>query len=179
MGRDKATLRVGGETLARRSAALLSGVCRPALEVGPGHSGLEVVEEDNPGCGPLAALSAARRALCAAGFHGPALVLATDLPRLSSGLLAWLVDHPTPLSVVPVVGDRPQLLCARWSAADLDRAVRLVGAGRRSMTELLDGSGAVLAGPEQWAGPAGGAGVLDDADTPEDLARLGVEVEQP
>ena len=43
MGTDKATIVVGGETLARRTARLLSAVCDPAVEVGPGASDLPAV----------------------------------------------------------------------------------------------------------------------------------------
>lgn len=173
MGRDKATIEVDGLTLARRTAGLLSTVCPASVEVGPGHTGLDRVEETAPGAGPLAAVADARRALVAAGWAGPALVVATDLPRLTADLLVWLAAHPASGSVVPVAGGRAQLLCARWSPADLDRAVALVGAGERAMRLLLGEPGVVLAGEDEWAGPAGGTSVLDDADTPADLARLG------
>src|SRR5205807_1911161 len=58
MGRDKAALPVGGQTLAERVAGRLSGVVAPVLEVGPGRCGLPVAPEDRPGAGPLAALVA-------------------------------------------------------------------------------------------------------------------------
>ena len=39
LGRDKATLMYQGETLAVRAARVLSEVCDPVIEVGPGVSG--------------------------------------------------------------------------------------------------------------------------------------------
>lgn len=179
MGREKATIEVDGESMAARTAALLLSVSPMVVEVGPGHSSLPVVAEAHPGAGPLAAVADGWKALRAGDHDGPALVVATDLPRLTAGMLMWLADHPARTSVVPESAGRPQLLCARWSAPDLDRSVDLVAAGRRSMRDLLAGSGAVVAGESEWAGAAGGAGALDDADTPADLMRLGIGASRP
>jgi molybdopterin-guanine dinucleotide biosynthesis protein A len=66
----------------------------------------------------------------------------------------------------------PQPLCARYSARDLDRAVVLAALGRRSLRELLDGTDALLVGPEQWHPAAGHPEALEDVDTPADLDRL-------
>ena len=175
MGRDKATLTLTppGESLAGRTARLLAAVTYPAFEVGPGHSQLPAIAEGQPGAGPLAAVAAGRRALCAFGWTGAAVVVATDLPRLTVDLLSWLVEHPAPGSVIPVVQDVPQTLCARYAAADLERAVALVDAGRRSLRDLLNGSDALLAGPEEWEPAAGDPAALFDVDTPADLAQLG------
>jgi molybdopterin-guanine dinucleotide biosynthesis protein A len=174
MGVDKATLVVVGrpEPLARRTARLLAEATGPALEVGPGHTDLPAVLEDVPGSGPLAAVAAGVRRLRALGWDGPAVVVATDLPLLTLGLLVWLADHPSSRSVVPVAQGTPQTLCARYAPDDLERAVVLAATGRRSMRDLLEGSRALLAGPELWEGAAGGPGALTDVDTPSDLSRL-------
>ena len=57
------------------------------------------------------------------------LVVATDLPRLTQGLVAWLARYPSLDSVVPVDGGHPQPLCARYSAADLVRRRTRFGPG--------------------------------------------------
>jgi len=177
MGRDKATLRWSGDpsghTFAQRSAALLNLVCPTAVEVGPGHSSLLRAQEEPPGQGPLSAVAAGWRTLVEGGFAGPVLVIATDLPRLSQGLLEWLADYPTPRSVVPVVDGRVQPLCARFQPADLDLARRLVAGGRRSMNALLDACDPVLVDEGEWLAPAGDASALSDVDTPGDMQRLG------
>ena len=164
MGRDKATLAVGGVTLAVRTARLLTSVAAPCLEVGPGVSGLPSVLEDPAGSGPLVAVAAAVAHL-PSGVA--ALVVACDLPRLDEALLRWLATHPSPRSVVPTWESRPQPLCARWSPAALARAVELVAAGARSMRALLGGSDALLVLPPPELSLA-----LADVDTPEQLGEI-------
>lgn len=175
MGADKARLLAPGNpplTMAVRTAGMLSQVARVCLEVGPGASGLERVVERTPGAGPLAAVSAGAAALAQAGWAGPALVVATDLPLLDLATLRWLAGYPAAGSVVPVAGGRPQPLCARWSAADLALCRRLVDEGQRAMGDLLAAAGPLLADPGAPGGP--GTGPLADADTPADAARLGL-----
>lgn len=175
MGTDKASLRLSPcdpDTLAERTARLVSGVAAVALEVGPGRSSLPAVAEDPPGSGPLAAVAAGGEALAAAGWSGPVLVVATDLPRLTEPLLRWLAGHPAESSVVPLRDGRVQPLCARYSRADLETAARLVAGGRRAMKDLLAATAPLLVPEEDWAGAGpGGAAAIDDVDTPEDLAR--------
>jgi molybdopterin-guanine dinucleotide biosynthesis protein A len=172
LGRDKGALTIpgSGESLARRTGRLLAGVTVPALEVGPGHSGLPAVAEDPLGGGPLVALAAGARQLRARGWTGPVVVVATDLPRLTAGLLAWLAGHPSPRSVVPLRDGVPQSLCARYCPGDLDVAMALVAAGRRALHDLLDSIEALMAGPELWQAAAGDPDTLLDIDTPSDLA---------
>lgn len=183
MGRDKASLRLdggpdvapagaGGITLAERTASTLLAVCSPAVEVGPGHTRLRAVQEDPPGAGPLAAVVAGSSALCADGWTGPVVVVATDLPALSVAMIAWLADRDGTRSVVPVAAGRVQPLCARYSPADLAVAAGLVSAGRRAMTALLEATDPDLVAEEIWAAAVGGADVLADADTPDELHRI-------
>jgi molybdopterin-guanine dinucleotide biosynthesis protein A len=161
MGRDKATLVFDGVTLAERAASVLSAVAAPCVEVGPGVSGLASVREDPPGEGPLTALVAG---VGAVGMTSPALVVACDLPRLDRELLAWLRDHPSESSVVPVWKHRPQPLCARWSPAALSAAGDLIEDGARSMQALLEVCEILLVTPP----PELAVGLLD-VDTPADL----------
>jgi molybdopterin-guanine dinucleotide biosynthesis protein A len=173
MGSTKATI-IGpdGRTLARRTAALLEAETAPTFEVGPGFSGLPHVLEEPPGSGPLVAIASGGIALGSAGWHGPALVVATDLPRLTVELLAWLARHAFPGSVVPVSGGRPQPLCARYSEADLRAAGQLAAAGERAMGALLATIRPRLVSEDEWAAVAGDALALADADTPSDLHLL-------
>jgi molybdopterin-guanine dinucleotide biosynthesis protein A len=173
MGRDKAALVHDGITLAVRLGDLLAAVCSPVVEVGPGHSGLPTVADEHPGEGPLAACVAGWHALNAAGHHGPAAVLAVDLPAMTAPALAVVVGHLDPGTVVPVVDGRPQPLAARWSGAALTEADRLVASGQRSMAALLEVVPWTAIREPAFAA-AGGVGAFDDVDTPDDLDRHGV-----
>jgi len=173
MGHDKATLVIDGEPSARRLGALLAEVVDPALEVGPQRSGLAAVAEEPPGHGPLAALVAGWSALSHAGHEGSVVVLACDLPLVTSAFIRWLAEHPDQRSIVPLVEGRLQPLCARWSAPDLRRSAERAAQGARSFRELLDEMDPVRVGPDDWAGVALPS-VLADADTPDDHERLGL-----
>lgn len=173
MGRDKATIALGDTTLARRSAGALEAVTSAALEVGSGVSGLPHVEEDPLGSGPLAAVVAAWHALVARQTRRrPAVVVACDLPHLSSTLLGWLAAQPGDASVVPLLDGVPQPLCARWSVADLDRAVAQLASGERSLRRVFGPDARYVPEPDwQQVAPRR---ALYDVDTQEDLARLGL-----
>jgi molybdopterin-guanine dinucleotide biosynthesis protein A len=173
MGRDKATIPLGAQSLAERVAGCLPQVLAPVLEVGPGRSGLRVVSEDRPGAGPLVALVAGWRALTAEGHAGPVVVLACDLPKMSEPLLRFIAGRPGSGSVVPVVDGRPQPLCARYSASALDHAAMKVGAGWQSLAPLLQHPDVRWLERSQWSRVADSA-EFADVDTPADLARLGL-----
>jgi molybdopterin-guanine dinucleotide biosynthesis protein A len=186
MGRDKASLILGAagpgmpealtpdpETLAARTARLLRAVADPVIEVGGSVTDLPRVADRRPRAGPLAALADAAGALRAESWSGPVLVVATDLPRLSVGLLAWLAGHPIAGALVPLDRTgRPQPLCARYPWAALELAEDLVAGGATRMGALLEVVNPLFCPPSEWAGPAGGSDVLVDVDTPADLADL-------
>jgi len=173
MGRDKAALPIGGQTLAERVAGRLSEVVAPVLEVGPGRCGLPVAPEDRPGAGPLAALVAGWSTLEAGGRRGPVVVLACDLPNVSERLLRFLATRPGSGSVVPVVDGRPQPLCARFSASALDHAALMAAAGWRSLAPLLEHTDVRWLEPSEWSRVADRV-EFADVDTPADLDRLGL-----
>jgi molybdopterin-guanine dinucleotide biosynthesis protein A len=92
MGRDKATMRLGGVELASLVLAAAARVADPVVLVAPeGHPARRVAAPAvaDPGLGPLAALAAAFAALEAEHV----LVLAADHPGLRVELLAHLVDQ--------------------------------------------------------------------------------------
>ena len=176
MGRDKSLLRVDGTTLARRTADLLERVTAIALELGPGTSGLWATSEDPAGAGPLVAIAAGQRALGQRGHDGDALVVACDLPLVNEGLLRLLADYDAPGSVVPIVNGRAQPLLARWGRRDLDAAGDLVARGERSLRHVLASRDVTLLDASQWGHVASEA-TFADVDSPADLARLGLRVD--
>jgi molybdopterin-guanine dinucleotide biosynthesis protein A len=175
MGRDKSQLIMEGSTLALRTARLLRLVVETAVEVGPGVSGLPAIIEDPPGGGPLAALVAGRGILRELGHTGGALAIACDLPLLSESLLNLLVEWKSSGSVVPVVQGRPQPLCARWSAGDLDATQEMFMRGDRTLHQLLARPHLHLLGASEWC-DAAHEEQFSDIDTPEDIERLGLSL---
>jgi molybdopterin-guanine dinucleotide biosynthesis protein A len=185
MGRDKARLVLidgrgykadpsgsdvlGGLTLAERTARLLAAATTIAVEVGPGFSHLPHVSESPPGSGPLAALVAGSVELGRLGHDGPVLVVATDLPRLTHGMLDWLARLRSGRSVVPEAGGRLQPLCARYEAPDVAVAARLVEGGATAMSALFEAIDPLLVSEETWSEFAGDPRCLDDLDTPDQL----------
>lgn len=132
-GRPKALLRLGGGTVLDRVLAALSPLGLPVHLVLPhpdsgaaaGENGicldrcaqrlgLPVARDLRPDAGPLGGLEAA---LAATGARR-LLLLACDLPFLTSPFLSWLLEqadaHP---AVVPTDGDRLHPLCAVYAAA--------------------------------------------------------------
>jgi molybdopterin-guanine dinucleotide biosynthesis protein A len=174
MGRDKAEIVVAGERLADRAARVLPTVCDPVLEIGPGRSVLETVGDDDPRAGPLAALVTGARALRTRGYEGAVLLLAVDLPFVDTRLLELLVNHPAADSVVPIAGGMRQSCCARYAPAALTAADDLVERGERAMHTLLSAVPVVEITEPEWRAVAP-ADALADLDTPEDLARHGVD----
>lgn len=173
MGVDKASIRVGGQPAASRAATLLSSVADPVWEVGPSHCHLPHVLEDPPGSGPVGAVAAGWQALTAAGHRGPVLVLACDLPLMTTRLLRWLAEVPTKSTVIPVVEGRAQPLCSRWSAADLHRLVELFAGGYRAFKTMYENLDIAFVDEREW-GAAASARIFTDTDAPEDLERLGI-----
>lgn len=167
MGRDKAALIVAGVPLAEHTAALLREIADLVVEVGPGFTTLACVSEEPAGEGPLAAVAAGAGRL---PDHRAALVVATDLPRLTAAFLRKLAGFPVPngdYSVVPVDGSgRAQYLCARYSPAALARARRLVAEGRRAMRDLV--------AEVPFVTFNAGSDDLVDVDTAADLDRIGL-----
>lgn len=168
LGTDKATIVFDGETLAARAGRVLSTVCDPVVEVGPGVSGLRAVREEPAGSGPLAALVAGADAI---GADAPLLLLACDMPFVDVALLELLATWPGEGTVVPVAGERVQYTCARYGAATLDRARTELAAGGRALKQVVDDTSASLVDETQWRAVAPPHAFVD-VDTPEDLARL-------
>src|ERR1700686_1265029 len=112
MGVDKTRIRIAGRRLADIVGEVLAEVSSPVVEVGQGVTRFVSVREEPPGEGPLAAIAAGWDYLRAHGTPQPALVVAADLPLISSSLLRLLAEWPGDGSVVPVVDGIAQPLCA-------------------------------------------------------------------
>src|SRR4051794_1034922 len=131
MGRDKATLAIGGRTLLERT---LSGVPEavPVLVAGPDvplRRSVAFAREEPPGGGPVAGLDAALRL----ASTDVVVVLATDLPLVGElpSVLAEELLHADPSvdAVLAVDAEgRSQQLCAAYRADALRNAIAAGGA---------------------------------------------------
>jgi molybdopterin-guanine dinucleotide biosynthesis protein A len=175
LGVDKATLLLGGEPLARRSARQLESVCTRAVEVGDGVSGLPAVREEHPGSGPLAAVAAGGEWLAEHGYSGAAIVLAVDLPNVTERLLQLLRDYPGADTAIPRVEGQLQLVCARYGSEALLAAASLIAGGIRSLHGLVDVIDYDVIEPDVWSTVASADAFLD-IDTPEDARRSGITI---
>ncbi len=170
MGRDKADLVIAGERLADHAARVLSAVCDPVLEIGPGRSPLHAVPDEAPRAGPLAALVTGSTVLRANGHDGAVMLLGVDLPFVGVPLLELLARHSSPHTVVPVADGMRQSCCARYAPDALDVAAELVGRGERALHALLAAVPVVEVRETEWRAVAP-ANALADLDTPDDFDR--------
>jgi molybdenum cofactor guanylyltransferase len=173
MGRDKATLAVGGAELASVALAAASRVASPVVLVAPeGHPARRLAARivADPGQGPLAALAAALAALEA----GHVLVLAGDHPGLRVELLAHLVGlAPRGEAVACRRGPRLEPLVAvyqRAPALAVAEARLASAAGDRSLLGLLAALDTVVVEEPEWRALDPGGRSFVDLDDPADLA---------
>ena len=175
MGRDKATLAVGGVELAAAALAAAARVASPVVLVAPdGHpagrlaGGVGLVTD--PGLGPLAALGAALAALDAEHV----LVLAGDHPGLRVELLAHLVAlRGRGQAVACRRGPRLEPLVAVYRRAPALAAARarLAGpAAGRSLLGLLGDLRTVVVEEPEWRALDPDGRSFVDLDDPADLA---------
>jgi molybdopterin-guanine dinucleotide biosynthesis protein A len=173
MGRDKATLRVGGVELASLVLAAAAQVADPVVLVAPqGHPARRVAAPAvaDPGLGPLAALTAALDALEAEHV----LVLAADHPGLRVPLLAHLVALAGEADAVACRrGPRLEPLVAVYRRAPALAAARsrLAGPpGGRSLLGLLAGLRTLVVEEPDWRRIDPDGQSFADLDDPADLA---------
>lgn len=140
MGRDKAALPFGPETLLTRVVRLVQAVADDVVVVG--HTaesmpdGVRVVRDPLEGLGPLAGLATG---LGAVRGHR-ALLLACDMPLLVPALLQRLLALAGDADAcVPLLDDVPMTTCAVYTARALPRAQAYLAGGTRSLRALLEG----------------------------------------
>jgi len=173
MGRDKATMAVGGAALASVVLAAAARVASPVVLVAPeGHPARRLAARvvADPGQGPLAALAAALAALEA----GQVLVLAGDHPGLRVELLAHLVRlAPRGEAVACRRGPRLEPLVAVYQRAQALAAAEArlaAAAGDRSLLGLLAALDTVVVEEPEWRALDPGGRSFVDLDDPADLA---------
>jgi molybdenum cofactor guanylyltransferase len=159
MGRDKALLELGGETVIARTANLIGsvvGTC--AIIGGPGRfaevhgtKALRVIADDFPGTGPLGGIATA---LHASGAEWN-LIVACDLPYLTREWLEFLIARALRSNadaVLPMNELGAEPLCAMYRKR-ADGAIRAaLERGTRKVTVGLAEVRIEFTEPAEWKG---------------------------
>jgi len=173
MGREKASIEIGGVTLLQRALARLSRVCDPVL-VASGDlvvdtGGHRSVADALPGSGPLGGVVGALRE----ASHPLLAVVAVDLPWLDPGLLEMLAGR---------IGDADAALCetargveplhAVYARTALSAAEAAVRGGDRSLRGLIATLRTVLVTEAEWSGAGFAGAFARNVNTPDDLEEV-------
>lgn len=146
MGRDKATMpcpAASGLTMVEHIVGVLGARCDPVFVLAAPSQRLpvvaaEVIVDEVPGSGPLAATAGGLRAAAACGADR-AFVAAVDMPYLTVELIDQLTEicrsEPEIDIALPFDG-RDHYLAGVYRTALADRIDTLVATGRRSMGSL-------------------------------------------
>jgi len=167
MGRDKALLPFRGGALAEFVARTVADAAGSAVLVGDPalyqKLPYSVVADRYPGQGPLGGILTAL-GTTSADWN---LVVACDMPGLSTGFLTYLLDEAEQAdadAMLPVgPSARPEPLCAVYHRRALGGLEAAFGAGQRKIT-------AALAGIHAQRLPVGEVAVFQNVNTPEEWA---------
>ncbi|HYE07186.1 MAG TPA: molybdenum cofactor guanylyltransferase [Planctomycetota bacterium] len=171
MGRDKALLTIGGETLLHRTARI-GAEFGEIIVVGrrrPGDWDLPAtfIPDDRPGEGPLAAIDSVL-----AQTPYPTLVIPCDLPRLDPAALRWVIDSWTAAAprsgFITLRSGRAEPLFGIYTQAARTAIDDALEQGERSIQKVITAS--TFARREI---PIALAPALDDCDDAADWLRLG------
>lgn len=156
MGRDKAALTLAGETLLERQLKLMHVVGAAEVFIsareGTDYSrfGCPVLTDNFPQAGPLAGIESALQ-VCR---HPLLLVLAVDMPQLTSEVLATLAQRSDRgLGVIPRIAGHAEPLAAFYPKVAAALAARLLGMPGAEAGSASPGAGIFAAKcvTEGWA----------------------------
>lgn len=172
MGRDKAFLVLGKESLLDRALRLVGGLTNDVRIVGDKNKFAKyahnVIEDVYPNCGPLGGIHAALR-----GTPSDLnLILAVDMPVMRPEFLACLTAQARNTSAVvtvPHVGGRFQPLCAVYRREFADVAEAALRKGKNKIDVLFEQTSVQVIGEEQLIAAGFSPEMFRNVNTPEDL----------
>lgn len=173
MGADKAFVELDGLTLLARVLDVARSLTPDVRIVGePARFApfAPVVEDIFRNCGPLAGIHAALRS----SQTDLNLILAVDLPFISSPLLRFLVarakDSPTSSVTVPSTAEGWQPLCAVYRKQFAGAAEQALRAGRYKIDKLFHAVDTQSIQPEELEAAGFPRTVFRNLNTPQELA---------
>jgi molybdopterin-guanine dinucleotide biosynthesis protein A len=171
MGRDKAALAAGNETLLARIITRLTPVVDEViLAGGPPLSlpkGVRSVADRYPATGPLAGIHAGLLAI----QGDRALVIACDYPDVDPGIVRLLQAYAAGVeAVVPRLAGQAHGLCALYRPAVASRAAGLINAGERRVSALLEACAVRYIDEAELGGVDPGLRSFRNLNTPADYA---------
>ncbi len=175
MGRDKARIEFEGKTLLARAVATVSAVATKTtviartIDAYP-ESGVPVIADLRPNCGPLAgietALSAAKSDLV--------IVLACDMPFVTDELLKFMLERGNPNgAIIPADPDgRPCGVCAVYGREILTKISNLLDAGERRVDALFSNTPTGIVPFTDFSHLSGSPDFLANFNIPDDFTAI-------
>lgn len=170
MQTDKAALEIHGKQQLERAFELASGVCaktfvsvRADQLADPLRSRFPTIADQQPGLGPVGGIAAAQAAYPKAAW----LVLACDLPFLTTATLKFLLEHRDPAkpatAFISTRDGLPEPLCAVWEPSSREAVAAWIASGKTCPRKFLINSAAhLLKQPDPQA--------LENVNTPDELS---------
>lgn len=173
MGRDKAALSLGDQTLLQRQVELVHQLHPEAVYVSGGvrhmaQTDCQVLPDNFIGQGPLAGIEAALSVMTSPML----LVLAVDLPRMNLAALRWLIEQGSEtVGVAPRTSNSVEPLVALYPKASLGLLRSALQSGRNAARVFA--SECVAAGWARWVDvPAELRPDFTNCNTPEEWAAI-------
>ena len=177
-GRDKALLRVGGETVLARTVALLRSCFEEVVVVSNAPAkyadfAVDVIADELRGCGPLGGVHAGLGRITAPY----AFVTACDMPFLHMEPIRYLVSRLRDQdAVVPQWNGDIEPLHALYAARLRGPIAEAVTRGARAMRDFLPQIAVEYVAQAAMERVTGAAEAFRNVNTPEDAARFAVQV---
>lgn len=172
MGADKAFVEFEGRTLLAHALDRARSVTLDVRIVGDPAKFADfapVVDDIFRNCGPLGGIHAALRA----SSSDLNVIIAVDMPFVSSALLRYLVERARSTSVtvtVPNCGGRTQPLCAVYRQAFAETAELALKQGRYKIDALFIPECTQAIGEHELKGKGFSAEMFRNLNTPEELS---------
>ncbi len=178
MGSDKALLRLAsGETLVEHSLALLATVTPEVRLLGSRerYAALAwagpIIEDIYPGRGPLGGIHAGLKS----SQTELNLVLAVDMPRMTSVCLRYLIDRATKskaLVVVPDINGTQQPLCAVYRRKFHEIAEKSLLAGNYRVNGVFEPQSTLVIRADELVAAGFGPELFDNLNTSDEWTRF-------